>query len=110
MNTLTYKGYTTKVEFDVDDRIFIGRLMGIRDVIGFHGETFAEFETVFKETVDDYLQTCEQQGWEPNKPASGKLMLRIMPEVHASAMRAAQIAGKSLNKWAEGVLREAVKE
>ena len=107
MNAITYKGYTTRVDFDVDDRIFVGRLLGIRDVVGFHADTFAEFEQVFRATVDDYLDTCQRQGWEPNKPASGKMMLRVQPEIHANAIRAAQLAGKSLNQWAADIIKQA---
>ena len=56
-NAMTYKGYTARVEFDADDRVFFGRLAGIKDIITFHGETVDELETAFKEAVDDYLKT-----------------------------------------------------
>jgi predicted HicB family RNase H-like nuclease len=38
------------------------------------------------------------------KPYSGKLMLRIPPEVHAHAAMVAEAHGKSLNQWAADVL------
>ncbi|MCC6347176.1 MAG: toxin-antitoxin system HicB family antitoxin [Nitrospirales bacterium] len=46
-------------------------------------------------------------GREPLKPASGKLMLRIFPEVHAKALMVAKASGKSLNQWAAEVLDKA---
>jgi predicted HicB family RNase H-like nuclease len=106
-NAMTYKGYTARIDFDGDDRIFFGRLAGIRDIITFHGETVDELEAAFKEAVDDYLETCVKLGEEPNKPYSGKLTLRIPPTVHAAIATAAETSGKSLNKWVSEILKQA---
>jgi predicted HicB family RNase H-like nuclease len=106
-NAMTYKGYTARIDFDGDDRIFFGRLAGIRDIITFHGETVDELEAAFKEAVDDYLETCVKLGEEPNKPYSGKLTLRIPPSVHAAIATAAETSGKSLNKWVSEILKQA---
>ena len=107
MNTMTYKGYTARVEFDDRDSIFVGRILGIRNIISFHGETVSELRTAFERSVADYLLDCEQQGIQPEKPASGKLLLRVPPEVHGRALVAAQASGKSLNQWATEVLQHA---
>ncbi len=64
-NALTYKGYSARVCFDAEDRIFVGRIVGIRDVIGFHAETGRELETVFRETVKDYVKACAELGQYP---------------------------------------------
>jgi predicted HicB family RNase H-like nuclease len=42
MNGMTYKGYAARVEFDAEDHIFVGHIIGIRDIVGFHGETVSE--------------------------------------------------------------------
>jgi predicted HicB family RNase H-like nuclease len=55
MKGMNYKGYFAKIEFDSEDRIFVGHIIGIQDVVGFHGESVAELETAFQEAVDDYL-------------------------------------------------------
>lgn len=54
------------------------------------------------------IEDCKARGEIPEKPASGKLMLRVSPEVHAAALIAAQSAGKSLNQWAAEILGGAV--
>lgn len=74
---MTYKGYAARVEFDAEDRIFVGHIIGIRDIVGFHGETVNELEIAFHEAVDDYLAACEKLGQKPDKPYSGKLLLRV---------------------------------
>ena len=55
MNTITYKGYSARVEFDGADRLFVGHIAGLRDIVGFHGRSVAELERAFHEAVDDYL-------------------------------------------------------
>jgi predicted HicB family RNase H-like nuclease len=107
MNTMTYKSFTARVEYDERDNIFVGRILGIRDMISFHGETVAELKAEFELAVNDYLDDCKQQGLQPEKPASGKLLLRVPAEVNGRAIVAAQAAGKSLNQWATEVLQRA---
>ena len=103
-NAMTYKGYTASMIFDTEDKIIIGRVMDIDDIISFHGESVSEFETHFHAVIDDYIAACAVLGSKPEKPASGKLMLRIAPEIHAAALKAAARNGISLNKWAEKTL------
>jgi predicted HicB family RNase H-like nuclease len=107
MNSMSYKGYTAKIEFDERDDIFVGRLLGMRAMISFHGETVADLKAAFAVAVDEFLADCKEQGVKPEKPASGKLMLRVPPEVHGAALIAAQASGKSLNQWASEVLQDA---
>ncbi|MBP5789685.1 MAG: type II toxin-antitoxin system HicB family antitoxin [Neisseriaceae bacterium] len=108
MNTLTYKGYTAKIEFDERDDIFVGRILGISDIVCFHADNVAEMKAEFALSVDEYIAACERAGKQPQKPASGRLMLRIPPEVHRAALIKAQASGKSLNQWAADTLANAV--
>lgn len=108
MNTMTYKGYTARVDYDERDSILVGRLLGLRSIISFHASTVKELKAELKRAVDDYLADCEEEGVQPEKPASGKLLLRMPPEIHGKALVAAQAAGKSLNQWATEILRGAL--
>jgi len=107
MNTMKYKDYTARVEFDDRDNIFIGHILGIADVVGFHADNVGDLHKAFEEAVDDYIEACVSLGKKPEKPVSGKIMLRVPPEVHSAAQIAAQAAGKSLNQWASEILRNA---
>ena len=106
-NTMTYCGYTASLEFDPDDKILVGRVLDIDDIISFHGESVAAFTAAFHEAIDEYVSACEKLGQPPEKPASGRRMVRVDPVVHAAALKAAAHAGQSLNRWAERVLRQA---
>ena len=107
MNTMTHKGYAARVEFDAQDRIFVGHIAGIRDIVGFHGESVDGLEAAFHEAVDDYLAVCNKLGQTPDKPYSGRVMLRLPPELHARASAAAQVTGLSFNQWAAKALENA---
>lgn len=106
-NTMTYKGYSARIDYDDDDGVFTGRIAGIRDRVGFHAETVEGLRTAFREAVEDYIETCASIGKEPQKAFSGQVMFRVSPEVHRKAVIAAELAGKSLNQWAEDVLDRA---
>lgn len=106
-NILKHKGYMARVEFDPDDRIFVGRVAGIEDGIGFHSDSVEGLISAFEEAVDDYVEACERIDKTPEKPFSGVVYLRVDPELHAKAAVAAEIAGKSLNQFGEEALRKA---
>lgn len=107
MSTMTYKGYAARIEYSDEDGCFIGHIAGIKDVVGFHAESAKELRAAFEDAVNDYLKTCDKLGRAPQKPYSGKLMLRVPPEVHARATMMAEAHGMSLNQWAADVLSKA---
>jgi predicted HicB family RNase H-like nuclease len=105
---LSYNGYSARVQFDADDRIFFGRIAGIDDGVGFHADTVDGLIEAFHEAVDDYLAACEKIGKKPDKPYSGKVMLRVKPELHARLAVRAELEGKSINQWGEELLEKAL--
>jgi len=107
MNRMKYKGYVARIEYDEEDRIFVGRLAGIDDIVSFHGTTVDELETAFHESVDHYLEVSERTGRSVQKPYSGNLMLRISPDIHAAVATVSQVQGKSINQWVAEVLDKA---
>ena len=96
-----------RIEVDQRDNIFTGKIIGIADNITFQGETVKELRADFQAAIDHYIADCAATGRRPLKAASGKMMLRVSPEIHAKALAMAKLSGKSLNQWAEGVLCKA---
>jgi len=96
---LNHKGYTGIVEFDSEAGIFHGEVLDTRDVITFQGTTVTELQKAFVDSVEDYLEFCKEKGEEPDKPFSGKLILRMSPDLHHKVYVRAKHSGKSLNKW-----------
>ena len=96
---LNHKGYTGHVEFDDEARLFHGEVLDLKDVVTFQGRTVEELERAFQESVEDYLAFCLERGETPDKPFSGRLMVRLPPALHREIHVRAQKEGKSLNQW-----------
>ena len=103
---MNYKGYNGKVEYDDEAGVFYGEIIGLRDVVTFKGTSVKELQKSFRESINDYLSFCERMGKVPDAPASGRLILRVPPELHYRASVLAKSEGRSLNSW----VTEAVKE
>lgn len=104
---MKYKGYVGQVEFDDDANIFHGEVINLRDVVTFQGSSVQELRNAFEESVDDYLEFCEERGESPDKPYSGKFMLRLEPELHKMLAIRARKERKSLNALVHDTLAHA---
>ena len=100
MKAMQYKGYAARIEYSDEDGCLVGHIAGIKDIVGFHGGSVSEMRAAFEEAVDDYLDMCAETGKRPDKPYSGRIMLRVSPELHAHAAMQAELHGMSLNQWA----------
>ena len=103
---MTYKGYTGKTEYDDDAEIFYGEVIGFRDVVTYKGASVRELQKSFRESIDEYLAFCERMDKAPDIPASGRLILRMPPELHSHAAVMAKSEGRSLNTWVTEAVRE----
>ncbi len=105
---MEYKGYIGHVEFDDDAEIFHGEVINTRDVITFQGKTVEEIKQAFRDSVEDYLEYCTKLGQQPEKPFTGKFMLRIPPDLHRKIYVAAKQSGESINAWIKDQLAHSV--
>lgn len=107
---MEYKGYIGKVEIDDEVGVLYGEVINIRDVITFEGTSVDELQKAFHESIDDYLAFCAERGESPEKPFSGKFVVRLPAELHRKVYIQAKLAGKSLNGWVTEVLQTALRE
>lgn len=107
-NLMNYKGFTAKVEFSADDNVFVGRLIGIDDIVMFEAETVDELKRAFEEAVNFHIEVCERTGKKSKKSYSGKLMFRLPPELHARIAETAAKRGKSINEFGKEVFEAAI--
>jgi predicted HicB family RNase H-like nuclease len=110
VNSLNYKGYVGTFAYDEDADSFHGRVVGLRDVITFEGRSVEQLKKALADSVEDYLEFCRTRGEEPERPLSGKFVLRLDPSLHRAVAIAAEREGKSLNTWVKEQLQEAVTE
>jgi predicted HicB family RNase H-like nuclease len=98
---MEYKSYVGQVNFDDEADIFHGEVVNTRDVITFQGRSVEEIRKAFCESIDEYIEWCNERGKIPDKPFSGKLVVRIPPALHRSIFLSAKQEGKSINRWIE---------
>jgi predicted HicB family RNase H-like nuclease len=96
---MTYKGYYGVVQYDDEAKIFHGEVINTRTVITFQGTTVDEIETAFRDSVDDYLDWCKERNKEPEKPFSGRFVLRLSPDLHRKLNLKAKMSNNSLNSF-----------
>lgn len=95
---LSHRGYTGTCEVSIEDRCMHGRVLHIRDVISYGGDTFDEIEECFKQAVDGYLAHCEEVGKSPDKPYTGSFNVRVGEERHKKLIDTSIQLGKGLNE------------
>lgn len=105
---MEYKGYIGKVEIDEEAGILHGEVINVRDVITFEGTSVDEVQQAFRESIDDYLDFCAQRNEAPEKPFSGKFVIRLPAELHRKVYIQAKLEDKSLNRWVTEVLQDAL--
>jgi predicted HicB family RNase H-like nuclease len=105
---MEYNGYIGHVEYDDEAEIFHGEVINTRDVITFQGKNVVEIKQAFRDSVQDYLEYCAKLGQQPEKPFTGKFMLRIPPDLHRKIYVAAKQSGESINAWIKEQLTHSV--
>lgn len=99
MSELEYRGYHGSVHFDADDLVFYGKIEFIRALISYEATNAVELKQAFEEAIDDYLETCERDNIEPEKPFKGSFNIRVKPELHRKLAIAANNRDLKLNSF-----------
>ena len=107
-NTMEYKGYVGSVEFSEEDGVLFGKVLGIRALISYEGESGKELLADFHSAVDDYLSLCAEKNIEPERAYKGSFNVRISPELHKKIAVCAASQQISLNSFVENALRASI--
>ena len=104
-NLLSYKNYNGTVEYSKEDSCLFGKVVGIKSLLSYEGQSIQELEQDFQNVVDEYLVDCKERGIHPEQSYKGTFNVRVSPELHRSIAVYALEHGKSLN----AVVEEAIK-
>lgn len=104
MATMVLEGYVAQIEFDEEEDAFRGRVSNIRDVVTFQGRSPAELRRELAKSLKVYASVCREEGRDPDRPFSGKFVVRVEPDLHRAIAQAAEASGQSLNGWATQAL------
>lgn len=111
MNSMMeYRGYHATVEYDAEDKIFVGKVFGIVDSLNFHGTSVEELEEMFHQSIENYLSICEQFGKEPDKEFKGTFNVRISPELHRLVALEAADQKITLNQYISRALERSFED
>ena len=91
---MKYKNYTAKATFDEKAKVFHGEVIDLQDTITFQSNRADRLEAEFRKSVDEYLTFCQQMGRAPEKPFSGRFVLRIPPDPASSPLGACRRGGQ----------------
>jgi len=107
-NHLKYKDYIGSLEYSEEDAVFHGKVTGIKAMISFEGDSVAAITKDFQNAVDEYLEFCNEEGIEPEKPFKGSFNVRISPELHRELALRSAAQGQSLNSTVEEAIKQYV--
>lgn len=105
---MEYRGYTARVIFDEEAGLLFGEVEGLRDVVTFEASNVEDLKGAFRDSVEDYLAMCAERDEAPEKPYSGKFLVRVDPKLHREVAMAAARSGKSLNAFASDLMTSSI--
>jgi predicted HicB family RNase H-like nuclease len=105
---LTYRGYDGTVIFSENEHVFYGKVLGIRSSLTYEGTDIDELIADFHDAIDDYLESCAEHNWTPEKPFKGSFNVRIGSDLHRDAVRSAAMRGMNLNTFVIHAIRSAL--
>lgn len=105
-NILKYKGFYGSVSHSIEDEVVHGKIECINNLVTYEAKTITELKVAFEEAVEDYLETCEMIGKEPEKTMSGSFNIRIGSSLHKKAYLKAKSLNLSLNEFVKSAVEE----
>ena len=108
-NYLEYKGYIGSVEFSNEDNCLFGKVLGIRSLISYEGQSVQELKKSFEYMLDEYLADCKAENIEPEKPYKGSLNVRIGSDTHRILALQAQAKNITINSYIKEILDRYIK-
>lgn len=105
---LSYKNYNGSVEYSEEDECLFGKVIGLKSLISYEGNSVQELKQEFENAIDEYLVDCKERGVEPEQPYKGSFNVRISPELHRSIAIYAMQHGKTLNSAVEEAIGKMV--
>ena len=107
-NILEYKNYIGSIEISGSDNMFFGKVLGINSLLYYEGKDAQSLINDFHGVVDEYLELCADKNIEPEISCSGRLNIRISPELHKKAIITAIDEHISINSFVENAVRAAI--
>lgn len=106
-NVMEVNGYKALIAFDPDSNQFRGEFIDLNGGADFYAANVKSLRREGETSLKVFLDMCREDGVEPRKNYSGKLMVRLPAELHQRAAVSAASQGQSLNAWLADVVQQA---
>lgn len=106
---LSYRNYNGTVEYSKEDSCLYGKVVGVKSLLSYEGDSIQALEANFRNVIDEYLADCKERNVEPEQPYKGTFNVRISPELHRNIAIYAMEHGKSLNAAVEEAIGKLVR-
>lgn len=105
---LKHKNYLGSVEYSAEDDCLYGKVIGIRGLISYEGNSLDELKQDFYRAVDQYLELCKEEKKQPEIAFKGSFNVRIDPELHRNIVIKAKEKNMTLNAFVKQALMNAL--
>ncbi|MBR1772095.1 MAG: type II toxin-antitoxin system HicB family antitoxin [Lachnospiraceae bacterium] len=109
-NLMVYKDYYGTVEFSREDKCLYGKVVGMKSLLSYEGNSVEALEEDFRRRIDEYLEDCRERNVDPEQSYKGSFNVRISPELHRGIAIYALEHGKSLNAAVEEAIGHMILE
>lgn len=106
-NVMDIKGYKAVIAFDPETNLFRGEFVDLNGGADFYAADVKSLQKEGALSLKVFLDMCREDGVEPLKRYSGKLMVRLPGDLHQKAAVSAAAHGQSLNAWLTQVVAQA---
>ncbi|WP_201536090.1 type II toxin-antitoxin system HicB family antitoxin [Psychrobacter ciconiae] len=108
-NIMMINDHKAIIQYDPEIDLFRGEFVGLNGGADFYGDSISALEQEGKQSLQAFLDVCQEQGITPYKSFSGKFVTRLPSELHEQVSTIATSHGMSLNQWITNTLANAVK-
>jgi predicted HicB family RNase H-like nuclease len=106
-NLMEIDDYRAVIAFDPETNLFRGEFIDLNGGADFYASDVESLRREGRTSLKVFLDMCREDGVEPRKNFSGKLMVRLPADLHQKAAASAASEGKSLNAWLADLVAQA---
>ena len=107
-NVMKFGEYDAVIHFDPEIDMFRGEFVGLNGSADFYADSIEKLRHEGEISLRVFLDFAKEKNIQPKKPLSGKLVLRLKPEIHRKYKLLASSKNISLNKLLNDTLEKAV--
>jgi predicted HicB family RNase H-like nuclease len=107
-NVMKFGEYSAVISYDPEIQMFRGEFVGLNGSADFYADSIENLRKEGETSLKVFLDYAKEKNISPRKQSSGKLVLRLKPEIHQKYKLLAAARKISLNQLLNETLEEAI--